>query len=129
MYARIARGIWVTFLGVKGLLKKTLGQWPGLNQGDEVALEKPDDDMIGETITLTGETKTKEEKKIDPMVAKYDTDGDGTMSGAEWRAAMPKMTEDEKAKAMDKMRQRFGGGGRKPGGPGGGRGPRLARPR
>ena len=99
----------------------------GLNQGDEVALEKPDDDIIGETITLTGETKTKEEKKIDPMVAKYDTDGDGTMSGAEWRAAMPKMTEDEKAKAMDKMRQRFGGGGRKPGGPGGGRGPGSSR--
>jgi len=92
----------------------------GLSQGDEVALEKPDDDMIGETITLTGETKAKEEKKIDPLVAKYDTDGDGEMSGEEWRAAMPKMTEDEKAKAMDKMRQRFGGrgpgSGRRPGG-------------
>ncbi len=96
----------------------------GLSQGDEVALEKPDDDMIGETITLTGETKAKEEKKIDPLVAKYDTDGDGEMSGKEWRAAMPKMTEDEKAKAMDKLRGgRKSGGGRGPGSgrrPGGG---------
>lgn len=96
----------------------------GLSQGDEVALEKPDDDMIGETITLTGETKAKEEKKTDPLLAKYDTDGDGEMSGEEWRAAMPKMTEDEKAKAKDKMRQRFGAGGRKPGG---GRGPGSSR--
>ena len=96
----------------------------GLSQGDEVALEKPDDDMIGETITLTGETKAKEEKKTDPLIAKYDTDGDGKMSGEEWRAAMPKMTEDEKAKAMDKMRQRFGAGGRKSGG---GRGPGSSR--
>lgn len=96
----------------------------GLSQGDEVALEKPDDDMIGETITLTGETKAKEEKKTDPLVAKYDTDGDGKMSGEEWRAAMPKMTEDEKAKAKDKMRQRFGAGGRKSGG---GRGPGSSR--
>ena len=96
----------------------------GLNQGDEVALEKPDDDMIGETITLTGETKAKEEKKIDPLVAKYDTDGDGEMSRKEWIAAMPKMTEDEKAKAMDKLRGgRKSGGGRGPGSgrrPGGG---------
>tara|TARA_B110000438_G_scaffold82845_1_gene82570 strand:- start:324 stop:1682 length:1359 start_codon:yes stop_codon:yes gene_type:complete len=96
----------------------------GLSQGDEVALEKPDDDMIGETITLTGETKAKEEKKTDPLLAKYDTDGDGEMSGEEWRAAMPKMTEDEKAKAKDKMRQRFGAGGRKSGG---GRGPGSSR--
>ena len=96
----------------------------GLNQGDEVALEKPDDDMIGETITLTGETKAKEEKKTDPLLAKYDTDGDGEMSGEEWRAAMPKMTEDEKAKAKDKMRQLFGAGGRKSGG---GRGPGSGR--
>ena len=96
----------------------------GLSQGDEVALEKPDDDMIGETITLTGETKAKEEKKTDPLLAKYDTDGDGEMSGEEWRAAMPKMTEDEKAKAKDKMRQRFGAGGRKSGG---GRGPGSGR--
>ena len=96
----------------------------GLSQGDEVALEKPDDDMIGETITLTGETKAKEEKKIDPLVAKYDTDGDGEMSRKEWIAAMPKMTEDEKAKAMDKLRGgRKSGGGRGPGSgrrPGGG---------
>jgi HlyD family secretion protein len=96
----------------------------GLSQGDEVALEKPDDDMIGETITLTGETKAKEEKKTDPLLAKYDTDGDGEMSGEEWRAAMPKMTEDEKAKAKDKMRQRYGAGGRKSGG---GRGPGSSR--
>ena len=96
----------------------------GLSQGDEVALEKPDDDMIGETITLTGETKAKEEKKTDPLLAKYDTDGDGEMSGEEWRAAMPKMTEDEKAKAKDKMRQLFGAGGRKSGG---GRGPGSGR--
>ena len=97
----------------------------GLSVDDEVALEKPDDELIGETVTLTGETKAKEEEKVDPMVAKYDTDGDGEMSRDEWRAAFSKMTDEEKTKAMDKIRERFGGG-RRPGGsrggPGGGRG-------
>ena len=93
----------------------------GLNVGDVVALEKPDDELIGETITLTGETKAKEEKEVDPMVAKYDTDGDGKMSRDEWRAAFSKMTDEERSEAMNKMRERFGGG-RRPGGSRGGPG-------
>jgi len=86
----------------------------GLSVGDEVALEKPDDDQIGETVTLTGETKAKEEEKVDPMVAKYDTDGDGQLSREERTAAFTKMSEEERTKMMDKMRERFGGRG--PGG-------------
>ena len=86
----------------------------GLSVDDEVALEKPDDELIGETVTLTGETKTKEEEKADPMVAKYDTDGDGKLSREELQAASTKMTDEERTKMMDKMRERFGG--RRPGG-------------
>ena len=86
----------------------------GLSVGDEVALEKPDDDQIGETVTLTGETKAKEEEKVDPMVAKYDTDGDGQLSREERTAAFTKMSEEERTKMMDKMRERFGARG--PGG-------------
>ena len=86
----------------------------GLSVGDEVALEKPDDDQIGETVTLTGETKAKEEEKVAPMVAKYDTDGDGQLSREERTAAFTKMSEEERTKMMDKMRERFGGRG--PGG-------------
>ena len=97
----------------------------GLSVDDEVALEKPDDELIGETVTLTGETKAKEEEKVDPTVAKYDTDGDGEVSRNEWRAAFSKMSDEERTNMMNKMRERFGGG-RRPsgsrGGPGGGRG-------
>ena len=82
----------------------------GLSVDDEVALEKPDDELIGETVTLTGETKAKEEEKADPMVAKYDTDGDGKLSREERTA----MSDEERTKMMDKMRERFGG--RRPGG-------------
>ena len=86
----------------------------GLSVDDEVALEKPDDELIGETVTLTGETKAKEEEKADPLVAKYDTDGDGKLSREELQAASTKMTDEERTKMMDKMRERFGG--RRPGG-------------
>ena len=86
----------------------------GLSVDDEVALEKPDDELIGETVTLSGETKAKEEEKADPMVAKYDTDGDGKLSREELQAASTKMTDEERTKMMDKMRERFGG--RRPGG-------------
>ena len=89
----------------------------GLSVDDEVALEKPDDELIGETVTLTGETKAKEEEKADPMVAKYDTDGDGILSREEKTAAFTKMSDEERTKMMDKMRARFGGRG-----PGGGSG-------
>ena len=82
----------------------------GLSVDDEVAQEKPDDELIGETDTLTGETKAKEEEKADPMVAKYDTDGDGKLSREERTA----MSDEERTKMMDKMRERFGG--RRPGG-------------
>ena len=82
----------------------------GLSVDDEVALEKPDDELIGETVTLSGETKAKEEEKADPMVAKYDTDGDGKLSREERTA----MSDEERTKMMDKMRERFGG--RRPGG-------------
>ena len=91
----------------------------GLSVDDEVALEKPDDELIGETVTLSGETKAKKEEKADPMVAKYDTDGDGKLSREELQAASTKMTDEERTKMMDKMRERFGG--RRPGG-GSGRG-------
>ena len=86
----------------------------GLSVDDEVALEKPDDELIGETVTLSGETKAKKEEKADPMVAKYDTDGDGKLSREELQAASTKMTDEERTKMMDKMRERFGG--RRPGG-------------
>ena len=86
----------------------------GLSVDDEVALEKPDDELIGETVTLSGDTKAKEEEKADPMVAKYDTDGDGKLSREELQAASTKMTDEERTKMMDKMRERFGG--RRPGG-------------
>jgi len=86
----------------------------GLSVDDEVALEKPDDELIGETVTLSGETKAKEEEKADPLVAKYDTDGDGKLSREELQAASTKMTDEERTKMMDKMRERFGG--RRPGG-------------
>ena len=91
----------------------------GLSVDDEVALEKPDDELIGETVTLTGETKAKEEEKAGPMVANYDTDGAGKLSREELQAASTKMTDEERTKMMDKMRERFGG--RRPGG-GSGRG-------
>ncbi len=94
----------------------------GLSVDDEVALEKPDEELIGETVTLTGETKAKGEEKADPMVAKYDTDGDGELSREERTAAFKSMSDEERTKMMDKMRERFGG--RKPGGGSGkGRGP------
>ena len=86
----------------------------GLSVDDEVALEKPDDELIGETVTLSGETKAKKEEKADPMVAKYDTDGDGQLSREERTAAFTKMSEEERTKMMDKMRERFGARG--PGG-------------
>ena len=86
----------------------------GLSVDDEVALEKPDDELIGETVTLSGETKAKEEEKAAPLVAKYDTDGDGKLSREELQAASTKMTDEERTKMMDKMRERFGG--RRPGG-------------
>jgi len=99
----------------------------GLKVGDVVALEKPDDELIAETITISGETKAKEEKEVDPMVAKYDTDGDGEMSREEWKSAFSKMTDEEKTKAMDKMRQNFGGGRRPGGSKSGKRGPGSGR--
>jgi hypothetical protein len=56
------------------------------------------------------------------MVAKYDTDGDGELSREERTAAFKSMSDEERTKMMDKMRERFGG--RKPGGGSGkGRGP------
>jgi len=94
----------------------------GLSVDNEVALEKPDDELIGETITLAGETKAKEEEKADPMVAKYDTDGDGKLNRDEMRAAFTKMSDEERTKMMNKFRERAGGRG--PGGGGSrGRGP------
>ena len=111
-YAKQMVDVGVTDLDFVEVLK-------GLSVDDEVALEKPDDELIGKTVTLTGETKAKEEEKVDPMVAKYDTDGDGKLSREELQAAATKMTDEERTKMMDKMRERFGG--RRPGG-GSGRG-------
>ena len=93
----------------------------GLKIGDVVSLEKPDDEKVTETITLDGKKVVIEEKKEDPMIAKYDTNGNGKLDMDELMAARDKMTDEEKASLREKMMKRFGGG--RPGGsgrPGGG---------
>ena len=93
----------------------------GLKIGDVVSLEKPDDEKVTETITLDGKKVAIEEKKEDPMIAKYDTNGNGKLDMDELMAARDKMTDEEKASLREKMMKRFGGG--RPGGsgrPGGG---------
>ena len=88
----------------------------GLKLGDVVSLEKPDEGKVTETITLEGKKMTVEEKKEDPMIAKYDSNGNGKLDMDEIMAARDKMTDEEKASLREKMMKRFGGG--KPGGGG-----------
>ena len=88
----------------------------GLKLGDVVSLEKPDEGKVTETITLEGKKMAVEEKKDDPMIAKYDSNGNGKLDMDEIMAARDKMTDEEKASLREKMMKRFGGG--RPGGGG-----------
>ena len=88
----------------------------GLKEGDEISLEKPDDEnILDKAITLDGE-KVEETKKEDPLVAKYDKNGNGKLDMDEIMDARDKMTEEEKTALREKMRERFGSG--RPGGSG-----------
>ena len=102
----------------------------GLKVGDVVAIEKPDDDKIGETISLDGKVVAKSEPEKNPLVEKYDKNGDGKLDREEMQAAMASMTDEEKKKMREQMMKRSGGrkGGSRSGGGGssrrGSRGPR-----
>ena len=94
----------------------------GLNAGDEVAIEKPDEDKIGKTISLDGQVVAKTEPNKNPLIEKYDKNGDGKLDREEMQAASASMTDEEKQKLRDQMRKRLGGskGGSKGGPKGGG---------
>jgi len=94
----------------------------GLKGGEEVSLEKPAEELVGETISLAGETVTKTEGQLDPDDAKYDKDGDGKLSRDERREKMRDMSPEELNKLRERFRQRSGGGGGPRGGGGGSRG-------
>jgi len=102
----------------------------GLKVGDVVAIEKPDDDKIGETISLDGKVVAKSEPEKNPLLEKYDKNGDGKLDPEERQAAMASMTDEEKTKMRAQMMKRFGGrkGGKGSGGGGssrrGSKGPR-----
>jgi uncharacterized membrane protein YgcG len=90
----------------------------GLKVGDVVAIEKPDDDKIGKTISLDGKVVAKSEPEKNPLVEKYDKNGDGKLDREEMQAAMASMTDEEKKKMREQMMKRFGGrqGGSRGGG-------------
>ena len=98
----------------------------GLKVGDVVAIEKPNDDKIGETISLDGKVVAKSEPEKNPLVEKYDKNGDGKLDGEERQS----MTDEDKKKMAEQMMKRPGGrqGGSRSGGGGssrrGSRGPR-----
>ena len=102
----------------------------GLKVGDVVAIEKPDDDKIGETISLDGKVVAKSEPEKNPLVEKYDKNGDGKLDREEMQAATASMTDEEKKKIREQMMKRSGGrkGGSRSGGGGssrrGSKGPR-----
>jgi HlyD family secretion protein len=97
----------------------------GLKVGDVVAIEKPDDDKIGETISLDGKVVAKSEPEKNPLLEKYDKNGDGELDLEEKKAAMASMTDEEKKKLMKRYGGRKGGSGSGGGGrKGGSRGPR-----
>ena len=102
----------------------------GLKVGDVVAIEKPDDDKIGETISLDGKVVAKSEPEKNPLVEKYDKNGDGKLDREEMQAATASMTDEEKKKMREQMMKRSGGrkGGSRSGGGGssrrGSKGPR-----
>ena len=90
----------------------------GLKVGDIVAIEKPDDDKIGETISLDGKVVAKSEPEKNPLVEKYDKNGDGKLDREEMQAASASMTDEEKKKMREQMMKRSGGrqGGSRGGG-------------
>ena len=102
----------------------------GLKVGDVVAIEKPDDDKIGKTISLDGKVVAKSEPEKNPLVEKFDKNGDGKLDREEMQAAMASMTDEEKKKIREQMMKRSGGrkGGSRSGGGGssrrGSKGPR-----
>ena len=102
----------------------------GLKVGDVVAIEKPDDDKIGETISLDGKVVAKSEPEKNSLIEKYDKNGNGILDPEERQAAMASMTDEEKTKMRAQMMKRFGGrkGGKGSGGGGssrrGSKGPR-----
>ena len=79
----------------------------GLKVGDIVAIEKPDDDKIGETISLDGKVVTKSEPEKNPLVEKYDKNGDGKLDREEIQTAVASMTDEEKKKMREMMMKRF----------------------
>ncbi len=89
----------------------------GLKVGDVVAIEKPDDNKIGETISLDGKVVAKSEPEKNPLLEKYDKNGDGKLDREEMQAAMASMTDEEKKKMREQMMKRSGG---RKGGKGGG---------
>ena len=79
----------------------------GLKVGDIVAIEKPDDDKIGETISLDGKVVTKSEPEKNPLIEKYDKNGDGKLDREEMQTAVASMTDEEKKKMREMMMKRF----------------------
>ena len=77
----------------------------GLKVGDVVAIEKPDDDKIGETISLDGKVVAKSEPEKNPLVEKYDKNGDGKLD----REEVASMTDEEKKTWREQMMKRFRG--------------------
>ena len=98
----------------------------GLKVGDVVAIEKPDDDKIGETISIDGKVVAKSEPEKNPLLEKYDKNGDGILDREERQS----MTDEDKKKMLEQMMKRSGGrkGGSRSGGGGssrrGSKGPR-----
>ena len=81
----------------------------GLKVGDVVAIEKPDDDKIGETISLDGKVVAKSEPEKNSLIEKYDKNGNGKLDPEELQTAMASMTDEEKTKMRAQMKKRFGG--------------------
>ena len=101
----------------------------GLKVGDVVSIEKPDDDKVGETISLDGKVTAKSKPEKNPLIEKYDKNGNGELDGEEIPAAIASMTDEEKKKFREMMQKRSGGrkGGSRSGGGSsrrGSRGPR-----
>ena len=90
----------------------------GLKVGDVVAIEKPDDDKVGETISLDGKVTAKSKPEKNPLIEKYDKNGNGELDGEEIPAAIASMTDEEKKKFREIMQKRSGGrkGGTRSGG-------------
>ena len=99
----------------------------GLQGGEEISLEQPAEELIGETISISGQTVAAVTKELDPEDAKYDKDGDGKLSRDERREKMRDAFKNMSPEDIQKLRERAqkfresGGGSR--GGRGGG-GPR-----